>query len=288
MAYLHYREFRRLKLRRQEANSSVMALLAGSKLAISALRPAAGSQHTLAEIFPSIGHIQRIDLTVDAATELLEGAENHLATMALPYVLALHEDYVKHCCLVTCEAGQMSASTYKDVSPKSMHRVLAEALGCTFDIDALSNFEILRTIRNCLIHTGAVVNDELEAAMVTQTPAAQAEWARITHQVPPTWATGNPVTLRQVHVILGLSVTSALMKQTNAQLAASLPRLFWAERLLDDALGSGAIKAGNPHQQFKMLRRFANNHYQLLTFTDAELVAAASQRSLTLWPGKTK
>src|SRR6476620_2603363 len=92
MTEMKYQEYRRYLGQRQAVNSAIMGLLAGSKLAANTLSLMEGSSIVLGDAFPRVQHIGRFNLKSDAARQILEDAEAHLGSMALPYILAIHED----------------------------------------------------------------------------------------------------------------------------------------------------------------------------------------------------
>ncbi len=57
--------------KRDAANNSLMALLAAAGLAINTLHLTSGSTRLLPEVFPTVRHIERFNLTTDKARELL-------------------------------------------------------------------------------------------------------------------------------------------------------------------------------------------------------------------------
>ena len=56
MPLVKYAEYRRYIEQRKDANNAMMALLAGSKLAMHTLSLTAGSERRLSEIFPRVPH----------------------------------------------------------------------------------------------------------------------------------------------------------------------------------------------------------------------------------------
>jgi hypothetical protein len=96
--------------------------------------------------------------------------------MAVPYVLAMHEDYMSHCCGLLGEAHKMSSAMVSSLKPKSMHQRFETATGSLFTPESLLLFELLRCMRNCRIHQGGRANSEMVTARAALTPAAEAVW----------------------------------------------------------------------------------------------------------------
>lgn len=93
MPEIHYPAYRTYVDTRVEANDAMMALLAGSRLAAHTLQLTEGSTATIASVFPAVEHIRRFDLRSDIARDLLRNADFHLASVAVTYALATHEDF---------------------------------------------------------------------------------------------------------------------------------------------------------------------------------------------------
>src|SRR6266571_6922255 len=97
MSEVKFPAYRRYTAARQEANNAMIALLAGSRLAAHTLQLTAGSTSLLPQIFPAIPHIRHFNLQTETARQLLLDADSHLGAVAVPYALAVHEDYVMSC-----------------------------------------------------------------------------------------------------------------------------------------------------------------------------------------------
>lgn len=94
MPEILFRDYREYAASRVEVNNAMMALLAGSRLAAHTLSLTAGSNATLGQLFPAVEHIDRLNLRSDSARQLLQDADHHIASVAIPYALATHEDFV--------------------------------------------------------------------------------------------------------------------------------------------------------------------------------------------------
>lgn len=282
MAQLRYFEYRSLQARRQQANSAIMALLAGSKLAVNTLQLTHGSVHQLSEIYTEVEHIERFNLRTDTAMQILDEAENHLAIMAVPYVMALHEDYMCHCCQLLASVGLLSRTRLRNVNAKNIHQTFESASGAAVNAVDLQLFQVLRCLRNSLIHSGGVASEELELEREAVGPAGEARWILVARETLPLFTKGKTVQVGQFHIIAALAITSTLMKDANAILTSCVPREVWADRALQDALGNGQGAAGNPNQRLRSLRRFIDRYYLNLRLEDSELVAAGSRIGLRL------
>lgn len=261
----------------------MMALLAGSQLAINTLRLTEGSELQLSKIYPRVDHIRRFDLRSDLASTILQQAEFHLAVMAVPYVLALHEDYMQHCLAMLVHARVIGRSRARNVSAKRIHQIIADETAMSFDQDDISTFQLLRCLRNAFIHSGGVAGSELVEVRRQLTSAAEAKWKKMTGATLPSIAIGDTLRLGQGELIICLAVTKSLMKCANEILQYQVPLESWADRVIADALAQGVGHRGNPGQRFRKFRAVANNYYRVLGLEDADLVAAGSRAGIVLW-----
>ena len=102
----------------------MMGLLAGSCIAEHFLSLTEGCEHLLPTIFPPVDHIKRFNLTSGKAREVLQNADTYLGTMAVPYALAIHEDFLRTCVALTGAAAN-------GISAAGLHGELQNITGGT-------------------------------------------------------------------------------------------------------------------------------------------------------------
>ena len=69
---------------RVDTSNAMMALLAGAQSASHLLQLTKGSRLLLPEVYPSVAHIGRFNLTSEAARQILGAADAHLGAMSVP------------------------------------------------------------------------------------------------------------------------------------------------------------------------------------------------------------
>lgn len=152
-----FRKYRDYVANRIEVNNAMMALLAGSRLAAHTLSLTAGSTTTLAQVFPAVEHIERFNLRSDSARQLLADADQHIASVAIPYALATHEEFVLDM-LEFLKAESRSLMTHgKQIKAWNMHSVLFETCGYAEPAEWMETFHVLREVRNSIIHAGGLL-----------------------------------------------------------------------------------------------------------------------------------
>lgn len=163
MSEILYPDYRNFVNKRIEANNAVMALLAGSQLAMHTLQLTEGSTATLKNVFPAVNHIKRFDLRTSDARVLLSNVEFHLASIAVPYALATHEAYVTG--LVNDLKSWGYAVNSSGLNASNMHERVFDALNESRPDHLLQIFHVLRLARNGIIHRQGKASDQLISAI---------------------------------------------------------------------------------------------------------------------------
>ncbi|MFE6678590.1 hypothetical protein [Streptomyces sp. NPDC057729] len=274
MTIVHFPEYRAYDQERVRASDAMMALLAGSRLAENTLRLTDGSTRLLPEIFPAVPHIRRMNLTTANARSLLSQAERHLGAMAVPYALAIHEDYVKTCFGLLLKDGQIGTAEIRGADASSMHRLFEQKVGKQLPGDSIEQYHLIRRMRNAVIHAGGKPKQGLVTAANSLSPRALAQWVKVAGESPATRVKlGVPVTFSHGELVLALAVTKRISQEMNFALRGSLSRNTWADVALED------FTAEHPRlvhiaQRKRKLVGFLRSYYQALNLTEAEATAA--------------
>lgn len=274
MPDLRFPQYRDYFTQRTEANKAIMAFLAGSQIARHTLTLTAGSDLLLPQVFPNVPHIGRFSLKTDFAIEVLSEAENHMGAMALPYIFAIHEDFMTSGALeLVFRAGLVKRSQIKDSRSGDMHELFDSSVGGCFAPASLEVFHLLRLMRNSSIHAGGRASQDLETRSQNPTQEAMDLWRVITDNNYPNLTAGAPVVLSHAVTIAGLAITKRLARDTNLGLAKALPRDLWADIVVEDALSSiGHL--GDDTRTRRRLVGFARWDYESLALTEDELMRA--------------
>lgn len=266
-------------IQRVEANDAVMGLLAGSKLAESVLRLTEGSSHRLAELFPKVPHVNRLNLKTEHATHILSTAENHLGGLAIPYMLSIHEDYMAGLCEMLDAEGKKGHVKLKDVGPVNMHEWVEHACGSNFNAETLELFHLLRLTRNAQIHNGGRVHRALAAYMTKDLSAhARTIWERVAGIAFPTYSLDEELALSVFQLVGTFAISKRLAEEANDIVHMALSRETWLKICIDDWADFG--KSGNPSQRLRHAKGFARMTYGSLSFTENEITEELVIRGL--------
>lgn len=255
-----------------------MGLLAGSKLASQMLSLTAGSTLVLSQIFPGVDHIERFNLRTDRAREVLDDAENLLGILAVPQVIALHEDLLKGMLALLADDGSASRALADDAKAATVHERLELATATTFTVESVELFHLVRVARNTHIHSEGRADRTLVNRIDGTSPAALAVWDRITGNPFPAYAEGDPVALGLSELIGILAVVKRLAEEANVALQSALSRDAWADIVVDDWVP--VVRPGNPEQKLRQVVGLARRDYAPIGLTEPEIVAAMRRAGL--------
>src|SRR5665213_1569188 len=238
--------FRAYESSRQRVNNGTMALLAGSKLALHTLQLTKGSELLLPEIFPGVDHIRKFNLTTEDANEILLDAANHLGAVTIPYVLAIHTNFVMET-LKMLEGlgypnkarGNKADLTKNDVNTSNMHEAVHLSLGMPpFAARSIPTeyelFDVLRAMRNSLIHAGGRVTSDLKATVRGMSSNAKGDWLRLARRDASTIILDNPIRITTNEIFTTFAVTKKVGRTLNAVLQTGISTSQWARICVDD------------------------------------------------------
>jgi len=276
-----YPAYRQYVASRVEVNDAMAALLAGSRLAAHTLSLTTGSTATLAQLFPAVPHIERFNLRSDAARVLLDNADHHLASVAVPYALATHEDFVMEMLEFLKAEGRTLVTHGKSIRAWNMHTVLFETCGATELEDWTQSFHVLREVRNCITHEGGGGSQKLRDAIADRGTDARAGWERMNQGLATeTVEVNGRLALTAEHVFTAFAVTKRRGREINAVLGRELDGAVWARVAVAD-YDTGSSKVKNSSGWRRSLVGYVRQNYAQANITAADLEAAA--RHLGLW-----
>ena len=287
--------YRRYKATRQQANNAMLSLLAGSALASHTLQLTEGSSRLLPEIFPAVPHIARFNLRPDAAAAVLRSAGPHLATVTVPYALAIHEDYVTQCIAWVRDqfnfrlpTAVSSDRTWGDIGASNMHEALESMLGQEYlpnsSVD-LELFHLYRLMRNCHIHDGGSASPALRNHVEELGTDAQTRFREITKRDVSTLLQGAQVEYSLLDVFSIFAVTKELGHGVNALLLAGLNREQWADTCVND-FHEQTTRYRNSDSWGRGLIGHAHDRYQAVGMSRRHIFESAFNKGL--WPGPTR
>lgn len=276
MTAVKYPAYRRYEQQRVRANDTMMGLLVGAKLASRTLALTEGSSVVLSEMFPQVDHVQRFNLRVEQAREVLDDAENLLGVLAIPQVLALHEDLMKGMADLALSAASTPSGNAGNLKAFNVHERFMEVTQLQLDFESLEVFHWIRVARNTHIHDGGLASSSLVSRTAETSAAAKALWQRVSGTELPQHEVGQTVRFGVPELIVALAVTKRLAEAANQALQKFLPRTVWLGIIVDDWFEQ--VPRGNASQLLRSLRGYARTYYLALNLQDGELKQALESR----------
>jgi len=292
---VHFPIYRQYTKARQNANNAMVSFLAGSALASHTLQLTAGSDRLLPEIFPAVPHIARFNLRPDAAAEVLGAAGPHLATVTIPYALAIHEDFVTQCIRWIRDTfgfplpGTVpSITSWNDIDTSNMHEAVVSMTGHRLDslgsVD-LELFHVYRLMRNCHIHNGGSVTNALRRQVRSLSNGAQDRWHKLTRREVDALVRRDRAEYSLLDVFSVFAVTKGLGRGVNSLLQAGLTQARWAEVCVDDYRQESS-RTRNSEAWGRGLIGHARDRYSAVGLSKPDLFLAAHAKGAWLDPAK--
>jgi hypothetical protein len=236
--------FREYEAVRQEANNAMMALLAGSRLAAHTLQLTTGSTQLLPDIFPGVDHLEYFRLRTDAATALLRDTGHHLGAVAVPYALAIHEDFVQTTIELLGSHGFTRLAPGANVNREknavkawNLHEAVYLTLGVAIPSPnpiELEHFHLLREMRNSQIHNGGKVSDRLRVQIAGMSEPASNRWFRLGRRNVQDIVATDDLAFTVFDIFAVFATTKALGRVINGLLREHLTHGTWADICLHD------------------------------------------------------
>ena len=282
VAEILFRTYRDYVDNRIEVNNAMMALLAGSRLAAHTLSLTVGSTTTLAQLFPAVEHIERFNLRSDSARQLLADADQHMASVAIPYALATHEEFVMDMLKLLSAEGRTLITHGKQVKAWHMHSVLFETCRYAEPVEWMQTFHVLREVRNSIIHAGGAVDTRLTDAIDAMGPAARSGWSKLNLSTQPESLIGDNgrLALTAGNVFTAFALTKRIGREINAALGQELDESTWARVAVADFHDSTS-KTRNSSGWRRSAVGFVRQYYGLAGIAEGDVEKAA--RDLGLW-----
>lgn len=270
-----FKEFRDLERRRVEASDTVWALMVGSKLAAETLAGEDNQKTLLADQFPHLPHVQRMNQRLDRAGMLLEDAEGEICTMALNFTFGLHEDFVRSCIRLLIPLGEATHGDTR-VNSDEMHERFSALTGHVMDPDALALFHLTRKIRNAYTHAAGLVRQDLITQYTSLTVTQRALWSALTGAAFRVPAVGDSAALGVPGLIGALAVQKRLAYDLNLGLQLAIPRDAWAVMAVREYFAESGKALKDP-SALRSAMGYLRGGFGALELTEAEVCDAVER-----------
>jgi len=274
MVEVRFPIYRTYTASRQEADNAMMALLVGSRLAAHTLQLTVGSPRLLPEMFPAVQDIKKFNLKTVMARELLSNADTHLGAVAVPYALAVHEDFMISVIAMLKGVGLRVNTGHKAIKAYNMHEIYFNAVGVSAPSMELKQFHLLRHMRNSQIHAGGATSPALISAIRGMQASEIQTWESLTGRSPSDIIQQGKLSFVTGDIIASFAVTKRLGRVVNYALQGAFTSSVWAKIAVEDFAPQTNLFR-NSDQWMRRLRGYARVNYGPLNLTDEALEAAA-------------
>ncbi|MFH9651494.1 hypothetical protein ACH4MT_11310 [Streptomyces anulatus] len=271
MRLAQFPAYRQYEQMRRSINDSVMGLFAGAGLASVLLQPMVRASVPLSAIYPNVENISRFDLSIEKAQAILNDAGPHIANMALPYLMSLHEDYMGSCLILLAKDGLITEKSASRSAASKMHEDFEQAIGSPLPPGSLQQFHVLREMRNCLIHRGGVIDERLVKAASACSKGALTGWFKVAGNSPQNLKLGESLKVGTGELILGFAVSKLLARTVNELLVSELGRDTWIDIILEDVKEFGPGIPKNADERARKVIGYARHKYLGVHATSDEL-----------------
>jgi hypothetical protein len=282
---VRFAAYREYQAARSEANDAMMALLIASKLGSHQLAGSLAQPDTrLTTLYAALPGIRRLDVSVARASDLMRDAERHLAFMAIPFVLAVHESLLLSTVALLRQEGidyQSSHWQYayaKDIGRiglARLHQYIAERVAMNFDPAHLALFLFANRVRNRLIHHRGVPTPSLMSDYSKGLGGHRSLWEGLTHR-SLTVRRDTTLELGEGELIAALALTGRLAIELNESLQPpTLDESVWARLAVEDYRASYPERFVKP-QYVRRVLGFARALYTPIALDESDIRTALS------------
>ena len=270
---VRFAAYRRYKESLVAADDAMMGLLIGARLGEHSLRSsAADPDRRLPDLYGLIPDIQRFNRTVSDAARLLGGAEHHLASMGIPYVLGVHGAFMVEAIDMLRQDGRDEVGREwsvarridtREIPLSEIHEYFEERSGVRFPEALLQLFHFARRIRNRIVHFGGNAGSRLQSEYRTLPKQTRDQWVKVAGRAVTVAADGK-LELAAGELHAALAFTRGLAREANDALAVSLSRHYWLRTIVDDYRRTSPQNFGERDRRVRRIVGYAHTLYRPL------------------------
>jgi hypothetical protein len=194
--------------------------------------------------------------------------------VALPYALAVHEDFVISTLDWLKKLRVRLPPHPKGIKAWNMHEVLFSSVQKAEPQPDMALFHMLRVMRNAQIHNGGEVTKELTDLVFALDALASQRWEQLTEDPPAILTSNTKLIFTARHIFTAFAVTKSLGRSINEAIQGTIPCGEWARLAVED-FSSHCKKPRNSDNWMKSLLRSSKAQYGPANLTDGDLQAAA-------------
>ena len=230
--------------------------------------------------------------TIGDAADLVMAAERQLVFMAIPFILSVHHAYAVDCLELVMggDRSVLTEPTSRDdlVRLEIVHTRLMDECGTRLPNDLLALFDLLRHIRNRIVHFAGVQGSHLAAKWRGLSLTARSGWEEVARGSLPLGGSSEELELGFGELIATWMVVTRLGREMNEAVARAVPRDRWAMIVVNDYRGEHPSRWAQVATRTRRCRGFARRttlHLALVTRKLRPQCASSMRRSPDRSPG---
>ena len=249
-----------------------MALLASIRIAQADLGTKDPDSFT-PHVFNAVPDLERLNLRVRDALPVIARAERSLVYMAIPYMLSVHHAYGVDCLRMVAgeEEDDSDGGGTEQIALSELHARFVAATGFPLSEDLLCLFDLLRVVRNRIIHYAGLRGSHLNQKWHALSSTARGGWTKVSERDFPIGPTGEELPLSIGELIGTLMVVKQLGRAMNEAVQLAVPRARWARIAAEDFRAGSPNGLGQRDTRLRRLTGFVDEHYAALRFSQEEL-----------------
>jgi hypothetical protein len=259
--FADYRSFKRSWI---AMNDAMMAQLVAQRIAAATLRNLVHTNdQLLPELFPGIPDLARLRRTPADAADLIESGERYFAFAAIPFVVSVFHQYIS--AVIRWRRRGRDDQTW--IVPLEDVPSALDDLSVRLPDRELAMFDIVRRLRNRLVHNGGTAGDSMKAFNALD-PGPKTEWLRLAGSIPTWGRSRDLLQLTWIEIKVALAVSKRLADTVRDQLEVVVDREEWLEIIAADFRETHSRAAA---REAKTMVGFARINYSscALTITEA-------------------
>lgn len=272
---------------RNEAHTTTNVLIAATYLADRLLGDADQDRFLPDAVPGDAAAFDQVNWPVKTFRALLKDSRHGIGAIALPYAIALYNDYLVDALALVLLAGVSPPADKRTPGLAALHNFLKS--NCDISLEhkqQMHMFEVVRHLRNCVVHGTGIVTDELAEARRTlrdDAPDAERDWMSVTKHRLPMFKPGDRIKLGPFDARGAIYAAANLAKELNVAVFDWLPNALVADIVVAHYRHVRLDKDWTHTRREQELPKFHSRHYARVMLSSRQLRDAAG-RSTGPWP----
>ena len=259
-----------------KSNDAMMALLVASQLTSDFLGQHPNQETLLPDLFEKVPEIKRLNRSADDAVKILAKSESYLASMAMVYVLAVHQSYMNEVVKFLEEhgyevEGRNSKGELAAIDSENVYKAIEDCCETELDSDLIEQLAFVRRIRNRITHFGGDPGSNLRQDSKLMNLKNRQLWEKRMGRSLKKLLDQERIELTASELMGTLALSRKVAIEVQNLLAAKVDRAIWAGIIVKEYAAENPIGIKNVKQRLRRIKGYARELYHGLYLTENEL-----------------